>query len=317
VNERLRRLLVVVPAARARPGISVQELARQLDCSVQELRQDLDLLPLVGSPPFCPDDLVEIDVQNDRVYVRLAQSFERPTRLSATEAAALAAAARLLAPGDPVLHGAVEKLARAVSPAQKALYEALLRRFAEAPADAPEDVARSVDRAISLHRELEILYFARTELAARARVVQPRATATVDGVRYLSARNEAGAERMYRLDRIARATVRERRFPPLPETDLSEAARRVASLESCTELPRATVRFAPAAAAAARARHAGATALPDGGADASVAYTSLPWLVSYVLSWGGEAEIAAPEPARRALREAVERAMAAHRKDEE
>ena len=95
-NTRLRRVLLLVPYAVRHPGILVSELAARFEISPQELLEDLDFLMGVGSPPFAPDDFLDLYVEGERVYVALHQSFIRPPRFTESEAAALAAAARAL-----------------------------------------------------------------------------------------------------------------------------------------------------------------------------------------------------------------------------
>lgn len=311
MNDRLRRLLLVVPAARARPGIQLDELARTLACEPAELRKDIDLLACVGAPPFLPDDLIDIELRDDRVYVSLPQSFDRPTRLTATEAAALVAATRALAPDDPLVASAIGKLTKGVAPEQKALYEALLARFGAAAPDETDALVTTLREASERRDEIEILYFARSELSPRARVVRPRALAAADGVRYLAARNDRDEERLYRLDRIAHAKPTGRGFAALPEIDLNAALARVAGLDANEELPRATLRFSRGVAEAARARHPHARPVEGGAVEAAVSFATLPWLISYTLSWGGAATLVEPPQARRALREAALRALAA------
>jgi proteasome accessory factor C len=55
----------------------VKELARRCDCTEKELLADLDFLLEVGSPPFAPDDFLDLYVEGDRVYVALHQSRAR------------------------------------------------------------------------------------------------------------------------------------------------------------------------------------------------------------------------------------------------
>ncbi|TMA32708.1 MAG: WYL domain-containing protein, partial [Deltaproteobacteria bacterium] len=43
-RERLRRLLLIVPAARRRPGIQLSALARELGRDAEKLREDIELL---------------------------------------------------------------------------------------------------------------------------------------------------------------------------------------------------------------------------------------------------------------------------------
>jgi proteasome accessory factor C len=312
-SERLRRLLLVVPAARARPGIPLDDLAHDLGCTREELESDLELLGQVGVPPFSPDDLVEIERIDDRVFVRLPQTFGRPLRLTAPEAAAVTAAVHALAPGDRVLASAVGKLGQAVSRPQRPLYDALVARLVSTPEPRQDAVAATCAEAARQRRALDIDYFARTESVPRTRRVKPRAVVSLDGARYLGAVNEKGEERTYRLDRIAAARLTDERFDPLPAVDLESRVRHLVRLPKSPDLPRATVHFSPKVAAAARARHPDAKAASDGSVVAEVAFATEAWLVSYVLSWGGQARITAPETAREALRQAAARALARHR----
>jgi proteasome accessory factor C len=312
-SDRLRRLLLVVPAARARPGLTVDELAHDLGCTRDELEADLELLAQVGVPPFSPDDLVEFERIDDRVWVHLPQTFGRPLRLSAMEAAAVTAAVHALAPGDRVLGQAVGKLGQAVTRPQRALYDGLVARLVSTPEPRQDAVAATCVEAARQRRALDIDYCALTESVPRTRRVKPRAVVSVDGARYLGAVNEKGEERTYRLDRIAAARLTDKKFAPLPETDLDARMRGLARLPKSPDLPRATVRFSPKVAAAARARHPEASLEADGGVVAEAAYATEAWLVSYVLSWGGQARITAPDAAREALRRAAGRALARHR----
>lgn len=312
MNERLRRLLLLVPLASARPGLPVAQLAAELGCTADELQADIELLGLVGAPPFNPDDCIEIEELDGRVYVRLPQGFDRPTRLTSTEAAVLAAAARAAAPADPVLARAEEKISNAVQPAQRALYDALRSRLVvpeERPASGVESV---LQEGIERRKEVEIDYFARTDLGAKPRRVRPRVIASVDGVPYLSARKANGEDRWYRMDRIAAARITDVTFEPLPSVEPDDAVRATARFDRNADLPRATVRFGPTIADAARHRHVDARPLADGSVDADVSYASTAWLVSYVLSWGGRAHVLGPEEPRAAFVAAVRRALEQH-----
>lgn len=311
MSERLRRLLLVIPAARARPGIPIADLAASLACSVDELRKDIALLAFVGVPPFLPDDLIDIQLRQDRVWVTLPGGFNRPTSLLSTEAAALTIAGRTLTPSDAIVQSALEKVARAVSPQQKSVFDALLQRVPAGAPEASEEISEALARAIRDRHVIEILYYARTEMTSRPRRVRPRAIATGNGVPYLSARNEQQAERLYRLDRISRVSVLDELFEPLPDFDIARELVRTSRLEAQTDFPRATVLFSRKVASAAKARHPGGR---DKGQayEFDLPYSTMPWLVSYVLSWGGEATITAPFEAKDALRQAVDAAIAAH-----
>ena len=111
--ERLKRLLFLVPFVSKHPGRTVDEVAAAVGCSKKELLEELDLVTLIGHPPFQPDDFVDLYVEDDKVYVQFDQRLSAPPRLTAAEGVALATAAALLKP-EPgsALAAALQKLER-------------------------------------------------------------------------------------------------------------------------------------------------------------------------------------------------------------
>src|SRR5262249_60346045 len=73
VHERLRRLLFVVPYVARHRGVTVDALAKQLGVSREELLRDLELLTMVGRPPFQPDDFIDLHVEDDQGWADLDQ----------------------------------------------------------------------------------------------------------------------------------------------------------------------------------------------------------------------------------------------------
>ena len=119
VHERLRRLLFLVPFVSKNPGLTVAEVATAMGISREQLLDELDLLTLVGRPPFQPDDFIDIYVEDDdRVLGSLDQRFLAPPRLTAAEGVALFAAAAILKPGaGDALSSALAKLEGVLPPA--------------------------------------------------------------------------------------------------------------------------------------------------------------------------------------------------------
>jgi len=112
-HDRLGRLLAIVPWVAARDGPEIAEVCRRFGITQRELLADLDLLFVCGVYPFTPDVLIDVDIADGRVWIRFADYFRRPLRLTPPEGLALigAGAALLGVPGaDP--DGA---LARALS----------------------------------------------------------------------------------------------------------------------------------------------------------------------------------------------------------
>jgi len=312
-RERLRRLLLIVPAARRRPGVQLADLARELGLDAEELREDIDLLGLVGRPPFSPDDLIDISVdERDRVTVALDQSFSRPPQLTPLEALALAAAAQEVAPADPAVMSALAKLTGQLTPTARQLYGRLAQRVvASTPAPrGAEKVLAQLRDAAQGHREVALDYDKEGRGAAGERVFRPQGVIDHGGIWYTIGYDLGrDAERTFRVDRILAVRETGRSFPDPGPLDPIRFQREQLYFPSGREHAVA-VRFSPAAAAWALQRYGSrARPLPDGRVDVFIESAGSGYAVQLALSLAGEAEIAAPPHARDALRDEVERAL--------
>ena len=77
-EDRLGRLLAIVPWVAAHDGPEVAEVCRRFGVGEKELLDDLDLLFMCGIHPFTPDVLIDVDVADGRVWIRMADYFRRP-----------------------------------------------------------------------------------------------------------------------------------------------------------------------------------------------------------------------------------------------
>lgn len=220
-DARLGRLLAIVPWVAARDGPEVTEVCRRFGLQEDELMADLQLLFMCGVFPYTPDVLIDVDIADGRVWIRMADYFRRPLRLSPQEGLALlsAGSALLSVPGaDP--HGA---LATALSK-----LEAVLGVGAEDSLDvelapvAPA-VLEAVRRASESTRKIEIDYYSFGRDGYSTRVVRPWRVWNSGGQWYLTGWCEkVQAERLFRLDRITRAQVLDTGFTP-PRVPAREA----------------------------------------------------------------------------------------------
>ena len=98
---RLSRLLTMVPWLMNRQGIDIEEAARTLGVSRAQIEADLELLFVCGTPGHMPDDLIEAEWEQGRVYIRNADAIAKPLRFTRDEALALTIGLRTLldAPG--------------------------------------------------------------------------------------------------------------------------------------------------------------------------------------------------------------------------
>ena len=83
---KLQRLLALVPWVAARDGPTLAEVCARFGCTEDELVEDLDLLFMCGLYPYTPDVLIEADIADGRVWIRYAEYFSRPLRLTPARA---------------------------------------------------------------------------------------------------------------------------------------------------------------------------------------------------------------------------------------
>jgi proteasome accessory factor C len=304
VHERLRRLLFLVPYISKHPGISVEELARALSLSPDQLLKELDLLTMVGRPPFQPDDYIDIYVENDRIYVDLDQRFSAPPRLTAAEATALTAAAELLKPAaGGALQSALAKLEKVLPADARSRYRDMERKI-DANVQGSDELA-PLANAISSRREVTFAYFSHGRGAVEQRRARPLELFSHRGQWYLHAYCLSRQDqRLFRLDRIRDLAVTNTAF------ELANGGRPTVP-NPAGAAGEVKVRFSAVAAPYVRERFGQSVrAMPNGGAEVNVAGDSERWLVQWILSFGGEAEVLGPEWARAAVARAA--ASAAH-----
>ena len=208
---RLQRILALIPWVAARDGPTVADVCARFGCSEAELVDDLELLFLCGLHPYTPDMLIDVDVADGRVWIRYADYFARPLRLTPAEGLALVAAGRtvLAASGgddDGPLTRGLDKLAAAMGLDADEAVEIDLGAV-------PEDLLGALREAAADRRQVEIDYysFGRDERASR--VIDPYAVFLAAGQWYVSGWcHRADDERLFRVDRISAATVLDARF---------------------------------------------------------------------------------------------------------
>jgi len=203
--ERLRRLLAIVPWVVEQDGPLIDEVAARFDYDREELLDDLEkILFFVGIYPFTPDCLIEVWLTEDRVWIRYADWFRRPLRLSMPEIATLLAAGTTvvgLLPRSPNDDAELGPLERAL--AKLSVLTEGSDRTVEIRLGTTGSLLGTVREAVSNREALEVEYhsFHRDEVGTR--VVEPHRYYADKGHWYLVGYcRSAGAQRSFRLDRI-------------------------------------------------------------------------------------------------------------------
>jgi proteasome accessory factor C len=210
IGRRLRRILLLLPYAIKHPGVSLDELARKFGVKKKDLADDLNLVFFCGLPGYGPGDLIEVAMDDERVYVRMADYFGAPLRLTPAEALALYAGGATLAetPGmeeADALRRALEKLGRALGTASDGSGDIGIQVKVERDAAGHlEDLTRAVKDS----KRVRLEYLSASQGRLTEREVDPWGLITALGHWYLVGWDHLTQdERMFRLDRMKEVAV--------------------------------------------------------------------------------------------------------------
>jgi proteasome accessory factor C len=285
----VQRILALVPWIVAHPGSTRGEIAQRFGVTEEQVENDLDLVLMIGVPPYRGGDYVDVEQDSKgRVTIRLADYFSRPLRLTPAEGLALLAAGRALLavpgsdPGGP-LATALDKLEAALD-------------FPELVVDVGEPpFLADVRDAAAHHRRLDIDYWSAGRDELTQRVVDPITVFYATGAWYLRAYcHRVEAERMFRVDRIRAVRTTGDTFDP-PE-ELGDEPR---VFNPRPDDPMVTLRLRPSAAwVAEHFPTESVTEHADGSLDVVLVVSEEAWLERLMLRLGPEAEVIAPEALR-------------------
>ena len=213
----LTRILALIPWVIAHPGASVDEVCARFGyASSRELLRDLDLVFVCGLPGYGPGDLMVAYVEEDQVIVDMADYFAAAPNLTAAESLALLAAGMTVlasGQGSEELGSAVEKLGRALLPDADDMLVVDM--------DAEPQLAATLRDAATRGEVVEIEYTGLARGEHTVREIEPWIVYASMGNWYVSAHcRRARGERVFRLDRVRRATLTGERFtPPSPRPE--------------------------------------------------------------------------------------------------
>jgi proteasome accessory factor C len=217
VEERLARMLVVVPYLIQHPGTTLDEASTLFDIPMTQLRRDLEMLFLAGLPPYGPGDLIDVDIDEEGgVWISMADHFARPLRLTRQEALAVYVRATELAatpgmPGAPALTSALAKLRAALG--SETLGDAA--GIAGADAGSAPPFLDEVRTAAQERQRLLIAYAAASTGERTERRIDPEAVFASSGRWYVAAWDvDLDDERLLRVDRIDEVRPSGERFEP-------------------------------------------------------------------------------------------------------
>ncbi len=291
-EDRLRRLLVMLPWLMEVGEVPLADVARRYDLTEAQVQKDLELVAMCGLPPFV-DEMIDVFVDDGMVFVGVPRLFTRPLRLTAPEGFSLLAAGRaaMELPGADragALGRGLDKLARALG-------EAGIDTGADDTAGVVIDLARPeatdalVDAAAS-SSELRISYYtpARDELAERT--IVPRHVFVESGNWYVLADDgRSGERRTFRVDRIESSSPTGSVVPAVDEVSAPP------SFFVDAEVPRAVLRLNPEARWVVEQYPVDEVIeRSDGLVDVRLPVSNERWLAKLLLRLGPTAEVVEP-----------------------
>ncbi|MEY2959973.1 MAG: putative proteasome accessory factor [Actinomycetota bacterium] len=289
-EERLRRLLVMLPWLMERGEVSVTETAERFGMSEREVVRDLELAAVCGLPPFV-DELIDVFIDEGMIWVGVPRLFTRPLRLNSVEAWELLAAGRaaMELPGadpDGPLGRGLAKLAVYLGEDETSAVQIDLDR-----PEVVDDLANAVrDRAL-----LRFAYRSASSDDVVERTVLPRQLYSDRGEWYLAADDDrSGSVRTFRVDRIEW-------FDRTGEVAIpsSDELPRPGEWFADGSVPRVVVRLAPAARWVIERYPVEDVSGPDaaGWTTASLAVASEQWFVRLLVRLGPDVEVLEPSDA--------------------
>lgn len=201
---RLARLLTMVPWLVNRQGIELQEAAQGLDVSVEQLESDLNLLFLCGYGQM-PDELIEADWEEGRVFLGNADTISRPLRLGVDEAVTLIVGLRTLldVPGLTERDAIERALAKLEAAAGTAAEPAARVSVDLADGGVDATILSRAREGVQSRRRLHLTYHVPGRDESTERDVDPMRVIASDGHWYLEGWcHRAEGVRVFRLDRV-------------------------------------------------------------------------------------------------------------------
>ena len=288
-EERLSRLLVMLPWLMEQGEVPLADVAHRYGMSEAEVARDLELAAMCGLPPFV-DEMIDVFIDDDVVFVGVPRLFTRPLRLTAPEGFALVTAGRaaMQLPGaDPEgpLGRGLDKLAAALGD------DAVVVDLPIAPGSAA--TIEELRAAITTAARVQIEYWTPSRDEVTSRTITPRRVFNDRGEWYVVADDgRSGERRTFRVDRIES-------LAPTGEHDTVEPVPAAAPPDrdwfADAGLRRVTLRLAPAARWVVERYPVDDVVERRGGAvDATFPVASERWLERLLVRLGPDAEVRKP-----------------------
>jgi proteasome accessory factor C len=301
-EDQLMRMLQLVPFLVHNQGLHIREIADRFGVTRKELEDDLRILICSGLPEGYPDDLIDIQWEDDHVYITQDLDLNRPVRFTVDEACALLTGLETLNGLPELAEGsALESVTLKLMAA--AGEEGLRAASLAGPAVGPENSSnlQMARDAIRTRSQLRLVYLSAQRDSYSERDIDPLRLYSLDNNWYLEAYcHTVEGLRNFRLDRIEGLEPNGRDASYQGHPDDGFPVKLFTPNDDDTLV---TVELTRQGAGLADDYYAERTApLPGGGLLAEIRFGNIAWLPTFVSQHGGAVRILHPaEPAESAL----------------
>jgi len=304
VARRMERLLAIVPYVIRHPGTTLEDLGRLFDVDPRSLIRDLNLLFMTGLPPYDPGNLIEVDIEDGRVWIGMADYFERPVRLTPAEALALYLKGTVFLGAQGLAEA--EALRSALDKLKEHLGETLGELQIEAGEGKPSGPLDAVRGAVERVETLEVDYYSASRDEVATRRIDPEHVFSALGNWYAVAWDHLREEeRLFRIDRIREARRTDVGFDP---RGLAGPGRPLYT-PTDRDVP-VRLRLGPRARWVAEYYEVVDEREGEGGLEVTLPTPDLAWVAKLVLRAGTEIEVLEPPELRDLAAEMAEETLA-------
>lgn len=309
-EDQLKRMLQLVPFLVHNQGLHIQDVADRFGVTRKELENDLLILICSGLPQGYPDELLDIQWEDDHVFISQSLELNRPVRFTVDEACALLTGLETLNGLPELAEGsALESVTLKLMAA--AGEEGLRAGALSGPEVGPDNSANLdlIRGAIESGSQLHLVYLSAQKDSLSERDVDPLRLYSMDNTWYFEAYcHSAAGLRNFRLDRIEDLTLNGKPVASPVKPDGGFPAKLFTPNDDDTVV---TVQLTGRGAGLADDYYAERSApLPDGGLVAEIRFGNTSWLPMFVAQHGGTVRILEPAALAEASREWIDAALA-------
>jgi predicted DNA-binding transcriptional regulator YafY len=313
-DDQLTRILQLLPRAARRQGVTLAELAEELELQPEQVVADLTAVASRGDYHLAGSgEDTQIVIEAERVHVWTKGEFRRPSRLSPAEALALGTGLRVLAAEqqEPQRAQTLALAARLESGLAGMKREAWEEHIALGAGQGSGATRTALLEAARERRRCEIHYLKAGAAQPERRQIDPYVLVAAAGFWYaLACCGRSGQVQAFRLDRILSAAPGDETFEVPADFDPAGHLHGDKVFRAAEETE-VVVRYSPRIARWI-VEKGPAEPRPDGSVVVRHRVADPRWLVRHVLQYGRDAEVLEPAEYRRIVADSVARLAASY-----